>query len=117
MIDETHEHTQTPWKANEDYGSSDENWPAIIRGKDREYVGSFFVARKPDVSFIVRACSEYNELVAERDRHRVILLSVLDRLDYLQNLWGKEAITARLAEEIRACVNRNHAGAIEEQSP
>lgn len=44
---------------------------------------------------------ERDKAVWERDRLRAALEIVGGRLDYLQNLWGKEGVTERVAQTIR----------------
>jgi hypothetical protein len=52
-----------------------------------------------------------NELVAERDAARrklkcaeIVFRAIVSRFDYLQNLWGKEAITDETLRMARECV-------------
>lgn len=53
----------------------------------------------------LQAFGDAAAVLVERDTLRDALAAVLNQLDYLQELWGKDAVTERFAQTVRAALS------------
>ncbi len=97
-------HTPTPWRAG--YESEAESSHTMIVRAD-EVDGQPWVAIcrsnfgdipiKANACFIARACNAFDPM-------KDALQAVVNRIDYLSELWGQEGVTRSLMDQVRSAL-------------